>query len=272
MAHPQNLLPLFEAALDVANNEPANMLHLAIPPLPADVAAAFGLIEELLAPAVAGAGAEDDLDYDASTVPVDIDEYYDMADVFADDLPGALVNAVQEARPALDLIRSREDVSNLLKNRFYYAIKRLFFLFLGNPENIDGWRNTYGVEMGNVLPHLPAAVIGDLAAPLEAFQETFQPAVDAMLGLRQANGSYVGYPDLYNDLYIYIRRMLRIQDPMPEEDVPWPIDAQEENPLAAPVMPVGHPQLLPNGGDFLPEFEEAGLPHYENHQEDNEPP
>jgi hypothetical protein len=270
MAHPQNLLPLFEAALDVENNEPLNMLHLAIPPLPADVAAAFGIIDELLAPA--GAVAEDNLDYDLSTVPVDIDEYYAMADVFADDLPGTVVNAVQEARPALDLIRSREDVSNLLKNRFYYAIKRVLFLFLGNPENIDGWRNTYGVEMDNVLPHLPAAVIGDLAAPLEAFQEAFQPAVDEMLGLRQADGSYVDHPDLYTDLYIYVRRMLRIQDPMFEEDVHWPIDAQEENPLAAHVMPAGHPQLLPNGGDFLPEFEEAGLPHYENHQEDNEPP
>ena len=253
---PLNLAPLFEALAMVAGL--AAPAPLVIPPLHPAVAAAFE------------AAAADELDYDASTVPVDIDEYYAMAEVFADDLPGTVVNAVQEARPALALVRARDDVSNTTKNRFYYAIKRVLFLFLGNPENIDGWRNVYEHEVGEVLPHLPAAVIGDLAAPLEAFREAFQPAVDEMLGLRQADGSYVDHPDLYTDLYIYVRRMLRIQDPMFEEDVHWPIDAQEV--LAAPVMPAGHPQLLPNGGDFLPEFEEAGLPHYENHQEDNEPP
>jgi hypothetical protein len=265
MAQPQNLLPLLEAAMNIP---PA----LVIPPLPAEVAAAFNAVQAAIHNGdVAGvdigmnelwhaidhagaAAAEDNLDYDASTVPVDIDEYYEMNEVFADDLPGSLVNAVQEARPALDLVRAREDVSNRLKNRFYYAMKRLFLLFLGNPVNLDGWRNTYETEMGEVLPHLPAAVIGDLVAPLEAFQETFQPAVDEMLGLRQADGSFTGFPDLHNDLFIYVRRMLRIPEPPPEEEdfQDWPVQEEVVGLLGEiPLPPPGHPQLLQNGGGVL---------------------
>lgn len=300
MAQPQNLLPLLEAAM---NAPPA----LVIPPLPADVAAAFGAVQAAFHNGdVAGvdigmnelwhaidhagaAAAEDALDYDASTVPVDIDEYYEMNEVFADDLPGSLVNAVQQARPALDLVRAREDVSNRLKNRFYYAVKRLFLLFLGNPVNLDGWRNLYEAEMGEVLPHLPAALIGDLVAPLEAFQETFQPAVDEMLGLRQADGSFAGFPDLHDDLYLYVRRMLRIPDPPPplEDDdfAGWPVqeevlgelpppeeNEQEEEQWMAPPPPPGPPQLLPNGGGVLEEDDDLLLlPNMGNNEED-EPP
>lgn len=260
---PLNLAPLFEA------------LHvpppLVIPPLPL----LFDALLAAHAPLAGGFAVADDIDYDATTVPVDIDEYYEfyeMAAIVADDLPGTLVNAVQEARPALDLVRSRGDVSNLLKNRFYYTMKRLFLLFIGSPENLDGWRNMYEAEVNDVLPHLPAEVIGDLAARLEAFQGAFQPAVDEMLGLRQADGSYSGYPDLLNDLHFYVRRMLRMQDPLLEEDAHVLIDAEEEDLPAAQVMPLGHPQLLPNGGDYLPEVEEADLPYHEDHQEDDEPP
>jgi hypothetical protein len=249
---PLNLAPLFEALAMVAGL--AAPAPLVIPPLHPAVAAAFE------------AAAADELDYDASTVPVDIDEYYAMAEVFADDLPGTVVNAIQEARPALALVRARDDVSNTTKNRFYYAIKRVLFLFLGNPENIDGWRNVYEHEVGEVLPHLPAAVIGDLAAPLEAFREAFQPAVDEMLGLRQADGSYVDHPDLYTDLYIYVRRMLRPEGEPPflDEDA-WLDEAPHENGQLdeqVPPPPAAHPALLPNGGGVLEE----------PHNEDNEEP
>jgi hypothetical protein len=279
MAQPQNLLPLFNA---VAAPPP-----LIIPPLPAEVAVVFGLIDEVLHQVGGGAAAEDVLDYDLSTIPVDIDEFHEMNQVFADDLPGSLVNAVQQARPALDIVRAREDVSNRLKNRFYYAVKRLFLLFLGRPENIDGWRNTYEAEMGEVFPHLPAALIGDLVAPLEAFQGMFQPAVDEMLGLRQDDGSYAGFPDLHNDLYVYVRRMLRIPDPPPEEEdfQGWPVQEEviglldgQENNQEIPPPPPGHPLLLPNGGGVLhvdlPDLEEMGvidiLPY--NEEEEGEPP
>jgi hypothetical protein len=249
---PLNLAPLFEALAMVAGL--AAPAPLVIPPLHPAVAAAFE------------AAAADELDYDASTVPVDIDEYYAMAEVFADDLPGTVVNAIQEARPALALVRARDDVSNTTKNRFYYAIKRVLFLFLGNPENIDGWRNVYEHEVGEVLPHLPAAVIGDLAAPLEAFREAFQPAVDEMLGLRQADGSYIDHPDLYTDLYIYVRRMLRPEGEPPflDEDA-WLDEAPHENGQLdeqVPPPPAAHPALLPNGGGVLEE----------PHNEDNEEP
>jgi hypothetical protein len=321
MAQPQNLLPLFDAA--------AAPPPLVIPPLPPGVAEAFGVVEAAVqfgdaygvdlamgqlwhainhhnnaavaaaAAAAAAVVAEDALDYDLSTVPVDIDEYYEMNEVFADDLPGSLVNAVQQARPALDLVRAREDVPNRLKNRFYYAVKRIFLLFLGNAVNLNGWRNTYEAEMGEVLPHLPAALIDDLVAPLDAFLETFQPAVDEMLGLRQADGTFAGFPDLHNDLYLYVRRMLRIPDPPPElEDFEdWPVqeevvaepeNAPQENPpqenepqeneqeqWMVPPPPPGHPQLLPNGGGLLEEEDNdllLLLPPAENNPNEEEPP
>ena len=251
---PLNLAPLFEALAMVAGL--AAPAPLVIPPLHPAVAAAFE------------AAAADELDYDASTVPVDIDEYYAMAEVFADDLPGTVVNAIQEARPALALVRARDDVSNTTKNRFYYAIKRVLFLFLGNPENIDGWRNVYEHEVGEVLPHLPAAVIGDLAAPLEAFREAFQPAVDEMLGLRQADGSFTGFPDIHSDIYTYVRRMLRPEGEPPfldEGEDAWLDEAPHENGQLdeqVPPPPAAHPALLPNGGGVLEE----------PHNEDNEEP
>jgi hypothetical protein len=169
-------------------------------------------VQAAAADAIAAIAADEALGDDDSTVLGENDEPWE---VFEDELPDALLNSVQHARHALELVRAQADVTNSFKNRLYLAFKNTFNLFLGEPAPLADWRHTYEAEMEPILPHLPA----DLLAPhLEAFQQAFQALVDELHPLAQGGGTYDGFPALPNDIYYYVRRMLRIPEPAPHEE------------------------------------------------------
>lgn len=223
LAHPANVA--FAAAAQavadaLANNDIAaadaamDLVRQHLAAVQAAGAAAIAAAEAVVAAAAPAAPAEEEdvpLDDDASTVLGDNEEPWE---VFEDELPDELLHSVQHARHALELVRASADVSNRLKNRLYVVLKNTFCLFLGEPEPLATWRNRYEEAMDVLRPQLPAALLVDLEPHLQAFQVAFQELVDELHPLAQGEGRYDGFPALSNDIYVYVRRMLRI----PEEN------------------------------------------------------
>lgn len=186
---PLNLAPLFEA--------------LGVQPPPA--------LE--IPPAAAAAEAE--LDTDWTTIYQDGPDYpdYTLADI-----PGALMDAVQDARSVLVVARAAEGASNDLKNQIYWNVKGMFLSLMnalvGNLEDVQTcWQASHAAVWGNVED------FGDnpreaLEARMAVFLNSFQDFVEWIRDTMTPEGldTHVILPEIYHH---YVRHTLRYY---PEEE------------------------------------------------------
>lgn len=207
---PLNLAPLFEAlgiqpppAVEIPPFQAEGFGE--VPPMPAEAPA--------LVPAAAAAEAE--LDTDWTTIYQDGPDYpeYTMADI-----PGALMDAVQDARSVLVVARAAEGASNNLKNQIYWNVKGMFLSLMnalvGNLEDVQTcWHESHAAVWENVEEfgdNPREALEARMAVFLNSFQDFVEWIRDTMTP--EGLGTHVILPEIYHH---YVRHTLRYY---PEEE------------------------------------------------------
>jgi hypothetical protein len=227
---PLNLLPLFQA-LGIQPPPP-----LVIPPMPEEHPA---LVHEGEAigeePGLEG---EEGLFEDWTTVYQEGPDHPDYTDA---DIPGILVNTVQEGFTFLEIARGVDGVHNDVKNDLYFTMKAMMFsLMNGLIGNLQDIETCWHADFAQLI------IIVD-----SSFDEEEREVLDVHLGsFRDAFGNFVQWisdtmtphglgdhailPEIYQH---YVRHMLRPQVAPPLEEMPL-LDEQPEG------GPQGQEQML----------------------------
>jgi hypothetical protein len=211
---PLNLQPLFAAlgiqplAPLVVPPAPAWDEGALVPEPPADPPALLPAEEQ--AP-VAAWEEDPPLDDDASTVYGLYAAEPDHPEYTLDDIPGVLINVMEEARLFLHIARS-SSVSNVIKNNVYYNMKRMVLsAWAGLTGNVQDlaicWHQDFNALLVD-LESFPEPVGTVLDVHVDIVREAFMRFVDWILDNQTPHGLQ-DYPLLLDLYQHYVRRELR---------------------------------------------------------------
>lgn len=239
---PLNLLPLFQA-LGIQPPQP-----LVIPPMPAGHPALVHAGEEGAHPWEEGNEAigeepglegEEGLFEDWTTVYQEGPDHPDYTDA---DIPGTLVNTVQEGFAFLEIARGVEGIHNAVKNDLYFTMKQMMFTLMnglvGNLQDLDTcWHEDFAHLSILVNANFNEEMIEVLEAHLDSFRDAFRNFIQWIRTTMTPHGlgDHVILPEIYQH---YVRHSLRPQvaPPLDEEEMPLLDEQPPQGPHAEEQM------------------------------------